>query len=146
MAKMKMNESEKDIAKLKAENDALKDRLTKLENQIDPPPRPRSNYAPHDYTQGFSMPASALKAMVNAVPESVIRGIVADSFKPNPVTGGAPQPQPQPVQRGSGGAKSIPVEPPPGINLMDQMMDAQDAQDRTELARKIAQARLAEEK
>jgi hypothetical protein len=26
---------------------------------------------------------------------------------------------------------------------MDRMMDAQDAQDRTELARKIAQARLA---
>ena len=85
---MKMNESEKDIAKLKAENDALKDRLTKLENQIDPPPRPRSNYAPHDYTQGFSMPRSAMQAMIDAVPNSLMSELRADARKQNPVTGG----------------------------------------------------------
>jgi hypothetical protein len=129
---------------LKAENDALKDRLAKLEEQVNPPPRKQSYSAPYDYTQGASMPASALKAMVDAIPSSVMRGIVADARKPNPVTGGPnPQPtNPQPQQRGSGWRDEVPISSPPGIELCDRLVDVQDKIDRAELARKIAQARL----
>jgi len=125
------------------ELDDLKRQVNELKNQIDPPPRQPSTHPRFDPTANFSLPPSVVREMVAAVPESVMQGIRADAFKS---TGSAnPQPTNQ-VQRGSGWAKPIPVEPPPGIELCDRLVDAQDAQDRTELARKIAQARLAEGK
>src|SRR5262249_62175413 len=106
-------------------------------------PMPRYQFDP---TEGMSMPASAMREMMKAVPDALMQAIREDARKPNAVTGGAnPQPTNQ-VQRGSGWAKPIPLEPPPGIALCDRLMDAQDAQDRIELARKIAQARLSKGK
>ena len=64
--------------------------------------------------------------MVDAVPDAVMKGIRGDAQKPNPVTGYAnPQPTNQ-VQRGSGWAKPIPVEPPPGVAACDRLVDHQD--------------------
>jgi hypothetical protein len=154
MEKMKMNESEKDIAKLKTENDALKDRLAKLEEQVNPSPRQPSTYRPIDYTAGMSMDRSAMQAMIDGSKSFIadLRAVtdpssltattkeqrIADSLKG---TSSAAQPQPQ--RRGSGYRDEVPLGPPPGIPYCDQMMNAQDARDRTELAWKIAQARLA---
>lgn len=88
------------------------------------------------------MPLNAIAQMVAAIPESVIRGIVADSFKPNPVTGGAPSQPTTQVQRGSGWVSERKLEPPPGIEHMDRMMDAQARVDKAELALKLAKVRL----
>ena len=44
--------------------------------------------------------------------------------------------------RGSGWRDEVPISTPPGIAHIDRLVDAQDEQDRTELARKIAQARM----
>ena len=89
------------------------------------------------------MPASAMQDLINAVPESVMRGLRADARKPNPVTGvAAPQPQAQPVQRGSGWIDERPLEPPPGIAHCDRLMDEQDRLDRAELALRLAKAEL----
>jgi hypothetical protein len=130
---------------MSSELDDLKAEVAALKRAIDPPPRSPSTHQPIDYTANASMPASALKAMIDAVPESVMRGLRADALKPNPITGGAaPQPEP-PVQRGSGWAKPIPIESPPGIEHCDRMMDAQDEIDKAELTLKLAKARLNKE-
>ena len=63
------------------------------------------------------MPRSALKAMVEGVPDRLMNELRSDARKPNPITGGAnPQPQAQSV-RGSGWVQPQPVEPPPGVAL-----------------------------
>jgi hypothetical protein len=125
----------------KSEDD-LRARITQLENRINPPPRPPSTHQPMDYTANASMPASAMKAMIDAVPDAVMKGIRADAQKPNPVTGYSTAQPTNQVQRGSGWAKPIPVEPPPGIGLCDRLVDAQDEIDKAELALKLAKAEL----
>ena len=137
-----------EVEKLKAENDALRKRMEKLEEQVNPKPRPEWVHQPPDYTAGMSMPRSAMQAMIDAVPESVMQGIRADARKPNPVTTGSsqikstPSVQSQPQRRGSGWRDEIPLSSPPGIALADQLMDAQDKIDRVELAQKLAKARM----
>jgi len=136
---------EKSLEALQAElieqKQLLKDLQAKLEKATKPPepfvPMPSFHFDP---TAGMSMPPSALREMVNAIPESVMRSIVNDAFRPNPVTGGAaPQPQ-QPVQRGSGWAKPNPLEPPPGQNHIDAIVSAQDKIDLVERATTLAKA------
>jgi hypothetical protein len=125
------------------ELEELKKRVEELEKAANPPPRQPSTYQPPDYTAGMSMPPEAIREMVKAIPESIMRGIVADAFKPNPITGGPnPQPPPQPVQRGSGWQEPRPVEPVPGIKYVDALVDAQDRVDRAELALRLAKANL----
>jgi hypothetical protein len=134
-----------ELENLKAENAKLEDRIAILEKAAEPPkPFVREPMPTIDYTSGMSMPREAMQAMIDAIPSSVMRGIVADSRKPNPVTGGPnPQPtNPQPQQRGSGWRDEVPISSPPGIELCDRLVDVQDKIDQAELARKIAQARL----
>lgn len=108
----------------------LKKQVAELKDQINPPPRPRSNYAPHDYTQGFSMPKSAMQAMIDAVPNSLMSELRADARKPSPITGG-PNPQPtSQVQRGSGWLDQRPLEPPPGVDLIDRIAEGFAARER----------------
>jgi len=124
-----------EVEKLKTENDALRNRVEKLEERVNPPPRKQSYSAPFDHTAGMSMPVASIREMVNAIPESVMGGIRSDALKPNPVTqGAAPQPQPQ---RKGGWVQPRPIEPPPGIGLCDRLMDAQDEIDKAELALKL---------
>jgi len=124
----------------------LKKEIAELKQRIDPPPRPPSTWQPPDYTAGMSMPLNAVLEMMKAVPESQMRGLRADALKPNPVTGSAPPQPQQPVKRGSGWQEPRPLEPPPGIRHIDEMMDAQDERDRAELALKFAKAELSKGK
>src|SRR5262245_39705482 len=102
------------------ELEELKKRVAELEKAANPEPRKPSTWQPIDYTAGMSMPRSAIMEMAKAIPESVMSALRADARKPNPVTGGAaPQPQAQPVKRGSGWAKPNPIESPPGIAHCD---------------------------
>ena len=134
---MKMDE----VEKLKAENDALRKRMEKLEEQVNPKPFVPMTMPRRDLTEGASMPASAMLAMIAAIPESVMRGIRADALKPNPITGGAtPSSQPS-VQRGSGWRDAAALSTP-YVSHVDRLVDAQDRNDKVELARKLAQARL----
>jgi hypothetical protein len=98
-----------EVEKLKAENEALRKRMGKLEGQVNPPPRQPYNYQPVDRTAGMSMDRATMQAMIDAVPESVMQGIRADARKPNPVTEASSSPlstshsaQSQPAQRGTG--------------------------------------------
>ena len=50
----------------------LKKQVAELRQRIDPEPRQRSNHQPYDPTEGFSMPRSALKAMVEGVPDRLM--------------------------------------------------------------------------
>ena len=125
-----------------SELDDLKRQVNELKDQLNPPPRQPSTHPRFDPTEGMSMPASAMRDLINAVPESVMRGIVADSFKPNPITGGGAPSQSQPVQRSSGWRDEVPISSPPGIAICDRMMDEQDRIDKAELAMKLAKAEM----
>ena len=77
--------------------------------------------------------------MLKATPNSVVFDLVDDAFRSNPVTGQRnPQSgkgsQPAP---GSGWVEPTPLKPPPGIELIDGLVDEQDRRDRLDLARKL---------
>jgi hypothetical protein len=127
------------------ELEALKKEVAALKDQLNPPPRPPSTYAPRDYTEGMSMPRSAMQSMIDAVPDHLMTDLRSDARRPNAVTGGATAPS-QPVQRGSGWVSPAPLTPPPGIEHCDRMMDEQDRIDRAELALKFAKAELSKGK
>jgi len=124
----------------------LKKEIADLKQRIDPPPRPRSNYAPKDYTEGMSMDRSAMQAMIDAVPDALMRSLREDARRPNPVTSPSSMiptsNQPSETKRGSGWRESAPLTSPPGISHIDAMVKAQDAQDRAELALRLAKAEL----
>ena len=52
-----------ELEALKADNEALKDRLSKLENQINPPPSEPWVRQQIDYTAGMSMERGAMQAI-----------------------------------------------------------------------------------
>ena len=112
-----------------SELDDLKKEVKELKDQLNPPPRPPSNHPRFDPTEGMTMPANALAAMVAAVPEGLMGDLRADARKPNPVTGGA-SPQPQQVKRGSGWIDAKPLTPPPGISLVDEIAEGFEKRER----------------
>jgi hypothetical protein len=124
----------------------LKKQVAELKDQINPPPRPPSTYQPYDPTANFSMPASALQEMLKAVPEALMRSLREDARRPNPVNPSTPSQPTTQVQRGSGWVSERKLEPPPGIEHMDRMMDAQARVDKAELALKLAKVRMAKGK
>ena len=132
-----------------SEIEDLKKELQALKDQLNPPPRQPSTHLRRDLTEGASMPRSAMQAMIDAVPESVMAGLRADARKPNPVTTGSspitstPSAQTQPAQRGTGWRDQIPLSSPPGVALADRLMDHQDKIDREELIeRELKLARM----
>jgi hypothetical protein len=125
-----------------SELEDLKKEVAKLKDQLNPPPRQPSTLPRYDPTEGMSMPANAIAAMVAAVPSSVMRGLVNDAFKPNPVTGFPNPPSTSQVQRGTGWREPAPLGPPPGIEHVDRLVDAQDRIDKAELALKFAKMEL----
>jgi len=113
----------------------LKEEVGALKKRIDPEPRPRSNYAPYDYTQGMSMPRSARQAMIDAVPDRLMSDLRADALKPNPmaISGGITKPaatEPPKTIGKNGWIDQRPLEPPPGISIIDQMCEAADRRER----------------
>jgi hypothetical protein len=129
---------------LKRQNKELSERIAKLEEAAKPPkPSEPWTWQKPDPTEGMSMPRSAMQAMIDAVPESLMRELRSDARRPNPVTGGpAPPPTPQ-GPRGSGWREAAPIAPPPGIEQCDRLVAAQDRIDQIELARKLAAAEVA---
>jgi hypothetical protein len=131
---------------------ALKREVEELKAKLSPPkpfvPQPHQQYDP---TAGMCMPPSALAAMVNAVPDRMLRDIVHDNRGPRTPTGMIPRSQ-QPIGggptnvpgSGTGWAHEIPLSPPPGVQQSDKLVDAQDARDRAELIKRDAQLRAME--
>jgi len=112
-----------------SELDDLKRQVAELKNQIDPPPRSPSNHPRFDPTEGMSMPRSAMQAMIDAVPDALMRDLRSDARKPNPITGGATAPS-QPVKRGSGWVDAKPLTAPEGIKLVDQIAEGFEKRER----------------
>jgi hypothetical protein len=136
----------------KEELAALKREVEELKAKLAPPkpfvPEPYQRYDP---TAGMCMPPSALAAMVNAVPDRVLRDIVRDNRGPSTPTGMIPRSQ-QPTGGGSanvpgggtGWVDPAPLGPPPGLRYVDQQLDAQDAKDRAELIEREAKLKAME--
>jgi hypothetical protein len=123
---------------------ALKARIEELEARSPKPPEPfkPAPYQRYDPTEGMTMPPSALRAMVEAVPDRMLREIVRDYRAPTgpttmvPRQGGGPANVPG---SGTGWAEPTPLGPPPGVAQADRLMDAQDAKDRAALVEREAQ-------
>ena len=99
------------------------------------------------------MPPSALRAMVEAVPDRMLRDIVRDNRNaPTGPTGAIPRSQqvtggggPANVPgSGTGWGHSTPIGPPPGVAQADRLMDAQDQKDRAELVEREARFKAME--
>jgi hypothetical protein len=73
------------------------------------------------------------------VPTDLVQDLVSDAFRSNPVTGQRnPQSGKAPSSApGSGWVEPTPLKPPPGIELIDGLVNEQDRRDRLELARKL---------
>jgi hypothetical protein len=141
---------------------ALKARVAELEALVPKPPKPFTEepYQRWDPTAGMSMPRSTLLEMAAAVPDSAIKGIVAEqrtsSVNQGPSAAGVggtissvhPNPGMPGSHRGTGWVEAKPLGPPPGVAAADRLMDAQDAKDRHELvmeeARRLATQKLAD--
>ena len=132
---------------------ALRKRIEELEAKAKPPkPFVPEPYQPIDWTARMSMAPSALRAMVEAVPDRVLRDIVRDNRAPTGPTGTIPSGSQQPTGggaanvpgSGTGWAHEIPLSPPPGVQQSDKLVDAQDAGDRAELIKRDAQLRAME--
>jgi hypothetical protein len=125
----------------------LKKEIADLKQRIDPPPRQPSTHPRFDPTEGMSMPRSAMQAMIDAVPDRLMNELRSDALKPNPMTlsGGVTKPtateSPKSIGK-KGWIGERPLSPPPGIAIMDRMMDEQDRIDRAELALRLAKAEL----
>jgi hypothetical protein len=77
--------------------------------------------------------------LAKAVPDRVIREIVSDNRSrsgPSSIAATASNKRTyedgEPQERGTGWAKEVPIRPPDGVDLIDRLVDAQDAIDRRE--------------
>jgi hypothetical protein len=124
---------------------ASEKRVAELEAKLrgEPPRRQTPEpHKPYDPTANFGMPRSAVQAMAAAVTDRLMADLRSDALKPNPVTGtsqaqltkgGNDRVQ---IQRGSGWVDAKPLTSPPGLNYVDQQLDAQhriDAAERRKL-------------
>ena len=120
----------------------LKARVAELE-RANKPPEPAKPFVPEPYqrydpTAGMSMPPSALREMVNAVPDSMVRGIVRDNQAPKtPSIAGVPSSQQLTGIRPGGGPvnttgwrETAPLSNPPGTNWVDAIAIADDVRQR----------------
>jgi hypothetical protein len=141
-----------------AELKELKARVAELEAKAKPPaPFDPGPYQRYDPTANFQMPASALREMVNTVPDSMVRDIaMRDGRAPTGPSAQGVVPSSQPlsnIRTGGGGSSGwrepTPLAPPPGVNILDRIMDHEDAKDRAELVERharMAAMRAAESK
>jgi hypothetical protein len=116
---------------------ALKRRVEELEAAAKPKapfvPVPHQHYDP---TANATMSPGTWAELAAAVPGGLVRSVVGD-FRAGPAlpksqADGAPKP------KGTGGfVEAVPLGPPPGVELCDQMLDVQDAVDRLALAKRL---------
>jgi hypothetical protein len=102
------------------------------------PHKPKEPWRKIDWTARMSMPPSAIAEMVRAVPDRVVREVTTDSLRRPPPT---PPPSAEP-KKGTGWRELEPLKPPPGIELLDRMMDVEDAKDKAALIDKAIRSRL----
>jgi hypothetical protein len=76
---------EKSLEALRAELEIEKAKLKAPQDQLNPPPRQPSTFPRYDPTEGMSMPRSAMKAMIDAVPDALINELRGDARRPNPM-------------------------------------------------------------
>jgi hypothetical protein len=126
--------SNAELEELRAEIERQKVLLKKLSDQINPPPRPEWKHQPPDYTAGMSMGRSAMEAMAAVDTSGLQEDLRAFQQKQRSTSSPAEPQRP----RGSGWVEPHPLEPPPGIEHCDRLVDAQDRIDRTELAMRLA--------
>lgn len=119
-----------DELKAAKEEKAAKERAAKPFKLEKPWPR-------FDPTAAMGMPASAVKAMVEVVPD--FRGVAVEQRASVREPGMLPPKESagEPVERGSGWREPAPLEPPPGLKWVDQQIDVADALDRQELKRRL---------
>src|SRR5262245_58428277 len=117
---------------------SVEEQIRALQSQIDAlrmQQRPRGIAAPLstpmggtvDYSAGFTLPRSAIEAM-QSIGTDVVRGIVSDNQRAAQRQA-PPASRAAPAKRGNGWADARPITPPPGLQYVDQQVDAQDARD-----------------
>src|SRR5262245_19130318 len=75
--------------------------------------------------------------MANSVDDALVRDLVSDfRLGPSPPSSMAAKPATSEPKKGTGWQAAAPLEQPPGIDLMDAMMDQQDKIDKAERVRK----------
>jgi hypothetical protein len=141
---------------LKSELEALRAEVERLK----PAPMPSEadvaahRAAMHEASERRMANASAftrdqLVAFQAAVPDEIVRGIVADGHAPIGPTGMVrTSQQTTDVRgggRGTGWAREVPLGTPPGVAQADRLMDEQDRRDRHELISQEARRRAAEQ-
>jgi hypothetical protein len=110
--------SKEDIAELKSRIAALEAKLEPTASVSAAPPRPS-----FQRLDRLSMPPSAMADLVAAVPS--MSDIVADSRRGvSQNTSISPE-----KPRGTGWIDPLPLKSPPGIDVIDKLVDAQDRRD-----------------
>jgi hypothetical protein len=119
--------TEERIAQLEQEIAKQKEELARLRGE--PHKSVGEPWQKTDWTDGMCMPPSAVRAMVDVVGDGLARQIAGDARNRAKLTPIVEQQRP----KGTGWADPTPLRPPPGVDLCDRMLDAQDAKDRAEL-------------
>jgi hypothetical protein len=127
---------------------ALERKVAELERAAKPPEpyKPDPDWRRYDPTANMRMPDSALRAMVNAVPDNFLRDIVRDNRAPQTpsmIPGSQQMGNVRPAGGGTGWVDSTPLGPSPHQRYVDQQIDAQEARDRQERIQQAAQAETA---
>jgi hypothetical protein len=140
--------SEKTPAQLEAENATLTARVAELELQERLAKISRTIEQIRMAKTG-GMPVEAVQDLVNAVPDSVVADLKADAVRGNPITHPSSmlpdRGRAQVEIRGSGWQPECKLEPPPGVWIMDRLMDMQDAIDKADLERRLARSAKSKE-
>jgi hypothetical protein len=144
MPKRRTTMSDEDVSKRIA---ALEAELAALKAQMKPAedvPKARKPWPKYDPTEGMGMPPSAMKPMVNLIPDPPKGGgfnAHAHAQSKPGVPGGFGEPPKSTsvgaVERGSGWVEPAKLDSPPGLKYVDQQLDVADAIDKTELRRRL---------
>jgi hypothetical protein len=120
----------------------LERELAELKAQVKPvevkPVKAEKPWPKYDPTEGMRMPASAVRAMVDVVPD--FRGIAQEQKQGVAAPGGLPSPEPRAEKKEPRRAVETPLEPPSGIQHVDAIAAHFDRLDRLETMKKIADA------
>ena len=133
-----MSTSER-LAKLEAENAELRARLEKLEPPKEAKAEPfKDDWKPRrDLTEGMSMDRQTMLEFGAAASAG---GIANDAWRSTQPSSIIPQEGPKvEVVRGSGWQKERPIEGPPGVKIIDQMLQVEDEMWRRDRAKQFGQ-------
>lgn len=86
---------------------------------------------------GGAMPSSAFEDLVKAVPDKLVREVVADLRSGRAEPGFLPPTGAPPKEKGIGWVKPLEHSSPSGLRYIDQAMDMQDRLDKIELEKRL---------